>query len=81
MVCSFVSLIVPIDDPPRLALVVERRVESKKRAKSGRAGVKKQELESKLGVDKAKVLMARLREKGLWQYDEDWPNDDEDDIN
>lgn len=58
--------------------MVERRVESKKRAKSGRGGVKQRDLEREFGAAKAKVLMGRLREKGLWQYDEDWPDDPED---
>ena len=60
----------------RLAVVVERRIETESRAKSGRKGVKRRELVN--GGEKAKILTDKLKERGLWQWDEDWPNDEED---
>lgn len=62
----------------RLAVVVERRIETESRAKSGRKGVKRRELVKELGEKKAKILTDKLKERGLWQWDEDWPNDEED---
>jgi hypothetical protein len=61
-----------------VALIVERRVSTTNRAKSGRAGVKRRDLEKKIPPNKVDILCARLRSLGLYQYDEDWPNDDED---
>lgn len=31
-----------------------------------------------MGEKKAKILTDKLKERGLWQWDEDWPNDEED---
>lgn len=56
---------------------MERTVASKNRAKSGRHGVKKRDLEKELPSEKVDILCKRLRASGLWQYDEDWPNDEE----
>lgn len=57
---------------------MERRVATKNRAKSGRHGVKRRDLEKDLPQPKVEALCARLRAKGLWQWDEDWPQDEED---
>ena len=57
---------------------MERRVSTTNRAKSGRAGVKRRDLEKKNPENKVNILCARLRSLGLYQYDEDWPNDEED---
>ena len=57
---------------------MERTVASKNRAKAGRAGVKKRELEKSLPKEKVETLCKRLHSLGLWQYDEDWPQDEED---
>lgn len=57
---------------------MERRVSTTNRAKSGRAGVKRRDLEKKFPQNKVDILCARLRSLGLYQYDEDWPNDEED---
>ena len=62
----------------RVALVVERTVASTNRAKAGRAGIKRRELEKDLPKEKVDKLCNRLRSLGLWQYDEDWPEDEED---
>lgn len=62
----------------RVALIVERKVGTKNRAKSGRHGVKRRDLEKELPQPKVEALCARLRASGLWQWDEDWPQDEED---
>ena len=64
--------------PPRVKLIVERQVACKNSAKSGRAGKKKRDLEKELPTEKVDVLCKRLRDQGLWQFDEDWPQDEED---
>lgn len=61
-----------------MKLIVERRVGTTNKAKSGRSGVKKRDLEKELPAEKVAVLTQRLRSQGLWQFDEDWPNDEED---
>lgn len=61
-----------------MKLIVERQVACKNSAKSGRAGKKKRDLEKELPTEKVDLLCKRLREQGLWQYDEDWPQDEED---
>lgn len=64
------------DYRPRVALIVERQVESKTSAKGGRAGVKKRDMN--LPDHKRDQLRTTLKAKGLWSWDEDWPNDEED---
>ena len=55
---------------------IDRRVERKHQAKSGRIGVKKRDM--KLPKEKAEQLAKSLRERGLWSWDDDWPKDEED---
>ena len=55
---------------------IERRVERKYQAKSGRIGVKKRDM--KLPPEKAEKLAKSLKERGLWSWDDDWPKDEED---
>lgn len=59
-----------------MALQVKRTVESKTIAKGGRAGVKRRDMN--LPDHKKDQLCASLRQKGLWNWDDDWPNDEED---
>ena len=57
---------------------MERTVSTKNRARSGRHGKKHRDmLKEGMPKDKADVLCARLRSMELWQFDEDWPNDEE----
>ena len=58
---------------------MERQIERATQAKSGRIGVKKRDLAPKhCTPEKVDALVARLKEKQLWSWDEDWPNDEED---
>ena len=57
---------------------MERTVATTNRAKSGRHGVKRRDMEKDLPADKVDKLCNRLRSQGLWQWDEDWPQDEED---
>lgn len=60
----------------RVQMHIDRRVERKHQAKSGRIGVKKRDM--KLPKEKAEQLAKSLRERGLWSWDDDWPKDEED---
>lgn len=63
----------------RVAVIVERTVQRDVEAKSGRIGVKARDLAPKyVTPDKVPSYIKKLREKGLWSWDEDWPNDEED---
>ena len=63
----------------RVALIVERTIENTNRAKSGRHGEKKRDmLKNGMPQNKIDILCKKLRERGLWQWDEDWPQDEED---
>jgi len=53
-------------------------VEFKNIRKSGRKGVKRRDLEKELPKEKVDLLCNKLKSAGLWQYDEDWPDDQED---
>ena len=53
-------------------------MEFKNTTKSGRKGVKRRDMEKELPKEKVDALCNRLKSAGLWQYDEDWPNDEED---
>lgn len=58
--------------------MIERRAEKVNRTRAGRQGVKERELLNKYGsqekVDKLKTL---LKSKGLYEYDADFPTDEE----
>lgn len=60
-----------------MALRIERSIENVNNFKSGRQGLKAREIEAKYPLEKAKRLMQLLRQKGLFYYDEDFPEDDE----
>lgn len=62
----------------RVQVRIARRVESINRFRSGREGVKGRDLEKRYPAEKAKKLMDLLRSKGLWYWDEDFPQDEED---
>lgn len=63
----------------RVAVVVDRMVERETESRTGRIGVKIRDLAPKYcAPDKVSECATKLREKGLWQWDEDWPNDEED---
>lgn len=61
----------------RLSLRLERTVENTNNFKSGRQGLKAREIEAKYPLEKAKRLMQLLRQKNLFYYDEDFPDDEE----
>ena len=62
-----------------MAITVERSVEKKTEATVGRVGVKKRDLVPKFTTEeKRDALVQKLHARGLWSYDDDWPNDEED---
>ena len=62
---------------PRVAVLLERRVEAVNRVRTGREGKKKMELLSKYSKDKVDTLCAVLRSRGMWYWDPDFPGDEE----
>lgn len=63
---------------PRVALHIERKAQTVNRVGSGREGTKLRDLEAKYPKDKAQKLAALLKSRGLWHWDPDFPNDEED---
>ena len=58
---------------------MERSVARETEAKGGRVGVKARDLAPKyVTEEKRDSYVAKLKEKGLWSWDEDWPGDEED---
>ena len=58
--------------------MLERRAEKVNRTRAGRQGVKERELLEKYGTqEKVDKLKALLKAKGLFEYDPDFPTDDE----
>ena len=58
---------------------MERSVARETEAKAGRIGVKARDLAPKYcTLEKVTLYIAKMKEKGLWSWDEDWPNDEED---
>lgn len=77
LACFFVFLI--SSSYLRVALVVQRKVERATAAKTGRIGVKRRDLVPKYCTpEKCDALVQKLRQKNLWAWDEDWPEDEED---
>lgn len=63
----------------RVAVVFQRNIERATEAKSGRIAVKRRDLVPKYcTAEKVDALVNKLRSKQLWQWDEDWPQDEED---
>lgn len=59
---------------------MERHVEVKNAARSGRAGKKARDILKDYPKAKAERLMNLLRSKGMWCYDEDFPEDEEEGV-
>ena len=76
--CTKAHFFLPFCLPPRVALHVERTAETVNRTASGREGMKLRDMESKYPPEKAKKLAGLLRSKGMWYWDPDFPNDEED---
>jgi len=62
----------------RLELRIQRQVEAKTTFHSGREGMKSRDIHSKYPAEKAQRLIQLLYNKGLWYWDEDFPQDEED---
>lgn len=61
-----------------MAVYIERRAEKINRTRSGRQGVKERELLEKYGSqEKVDKLKALLKAKGLFEFDPDFPQDEE----
>lgn len=59
-------------------MVVERRAQRTNRTRSGRTAVKERDLLKRYGSqEKVDKLKALLKQKGLWEWDEDFPQDEE----
>lgn len=57
---------------------MERKAELKYEAKSGRVGVKARHLVPQWTTEAKKdKFIAKLKERGLWSWDDDWPQDEE----
>ena len=62
-----------------MAVSLERSAQRKVQAKSGRVGVKARDLVPKYCTqEKVAKLIEKMRGQGLWSWDEDWPDDEED---
>ena len=58
---------------------MERKVKRETEATAGRVGVKARDLAPKYcAPEKVNKYVEKLKAKGLWSWDEDWPNDPED---
>ena len=66
------------DKQPRVALIVEREVETKSTAKAGFESVKARDLITKYGENKGTKLIAGLKSKGRWYWDPEFPQAEED---
>ncbi|CAL1166148.1 unnamed protein product, partial [Cladocopium goreaui] len=64
-------------DLHEVALHVERTAETVNRTASGREGMKLRDIEAKYPPEKAKKLATLLRSRGMWYWDPDFPNDEE----
>ena len=75
--CSFAR---PVSLPSlRVSIIVERSVARSHEAKGGRVGVKARDLAPKYCAEtKVNEYCEKLKSKGLWSWDEDWPGDEED---
>ena len=56
----------------------ERRAECKNTSTKKRQGTKARDILKTYPEEKAKTLMKRLRDRGLWYYDPDFDGDEED---
>lgn len=57
---------------------MERKRDSLNKFKTGREGMKARDIEKKYPAEKAKKLVALLKERNLWYWDPDFPQDEED---
>ena len=61
----------------RLEVEFDRRAERKLTSKKSRAGIKARDILKMYPKEKAEDLMKRLKSKGLFHFDDDFPNDEE----
>ena len=61
----------------RLELKIQRSVETSNSFHTGREGMKAREIHQKYPAEKAKRLIELLRNKQLWYWDDDFPDDEE----
>ena len=57
---------------------ISRKAEARTTATRARAGTKAREIMKLYPKEKAESLIQRLRQKGLWYFDSDFPGDEED---
>lgn len=62
----------------RVTVAMERKRDSLNKFKTGREGMKARDIEKKYPAEKAKKLVALLKERNLWYWDPDFPQDEED---
>lgn len=65
----------------RVEVVMQRKAEKVTLNRKEREGVKARDILKKYPQEKAEALMSNLKKKGLWYYDPDFENDDEDCLN
>lgn len=64
--------------PLRLEVEFQRRAESKATSTRTRSGTKARDIYLRYPKEKAKALIKRLYDRGLWYYDPDFEKDEED---
>ncbi|CAK9000504.1 unnamed protein product, partial [Durusdinium trenchii] len=64
-------------DGSQVEVEFQRRAESKKTSRSQREGMKARDIKKKYPAAKADALIQKLHKSGVFYYDPDFPNDDE----
>lgn len=62
----------------RVEVVFQRKAQTKATSTKARSGTKARDIHKAYPKEKAESLIKRLRERNLWYFDPDFPNDEED---
>eukprot|EP00438_Fugacium_kawagutii_P017573 Skav222236 [mRNA] locus=scaffold3059:62962:65396:+ [translate_table: standard] len=62
----------------RVEIEIQRKAEKSVLNRAQRQGMKARDIHGKYPAEKAKQLISQLKEKGLWYWDKDFPQDEED---
>lgn len=71
-------MVLPLRFSLRVEVEIKRRADKSVLHRAEREGMKARQITEKYPAHKAKQLMENLRSKGLWYWDKDFPNDEED---
>lgn len=72
------ELYAPLLHAPRVEVLVTRRAEKKVLSRAEREGLKARDIMARYPADKGKALIKSLKDRGLWYYDDEFPQDEED---